>query len=285
MIPLDTNHDVAGDGARTGFVTSGDVDLFYRLNGEKGQTPIMLLHGANYYDSQDWIEIAAELARQREVLAWDQRGFGRSDRSRIRNYAFSSDLADLSNLLDHFGWPKAVLVGHSAGGLKALLAASRLNDRVAGLVLVDHCPGVLPRSGMTQSLPDKTYPTAEAAHSDTSRDPVRLDRESEIERWNAALIAVPGGYKLRRDPDLRVPADDMPDVEDTWMELRRVACPTLIVYGTKSNRYSSESLARIADEFPEVEKAPVESGHDVLAGAPEKLSQAIADFVARRIDQ
>jgi len=49
---------------RTGTVRSADVELFYRHFGA-GSQPILILHGAGYYDSADWIEVAAALAVDR----------------------------------------------------------------------------------------------------------------------------------------------------------------------------------------------------------------------------
>ena len=47
---------------RIGRVNSGDVSLFYRAFGSPGATPIIILHGSNYYDSYDWIGVASALA-------------------------------------------------------------------------------------------------------------------------------------------------------------------------------------------------------------------------------
>ena len=49
---------------RTGRVNSGDVTLFYRVFGKPGATPILILHGSNFYNSVDWIEVASR-ARDR----------------------------------------------------------------------------------------------------------------------------------------------------------------------------------------------------------------------------
>ena len=50
---------------RTGTVPSGDVKLFYRVFGKPGATPILIFHGANYYDSADWIDVGGALASDR----------------------------------------------------------------------------------------------------------------------------------------------------------------------------------------------------------------------------
>ena len=57
------------DGARAdGRVTSGDVSIFYRQFGRPGKTPLVLMHGANYFDSFDWINVGEKLATDREVV-------------------------------------------------------------------------------------------------------------------------------------------------------------------------------------------------------------------------
>ena len=42
-------------------VQSGDVTLSYRRFGTPGKTPILFAHGANYFDSYDWIDVAAKV--------------------------------------------------------------------------------------------------------------------------------------------------------------------------------------------------------------------------------
>ena len=52
-----------------GRVNSGDVSIFYRQFGRPGKTPMVMMHGANYFDSFDWINVATQLAADREVVA------------------------------------------------------------------------------------------------------------------------------------------------------------------------------------------------------------------------
>src|SRR5690349_18373169 len=101
---------------RTGTLKSGDVNLFYRRFGKPGATPILILHGVNYYDSADWIDVAGALARDREVVAYDKRGFGQSTWSASKDYSSDAVMADITGLLRECGWPRAIIVGHSAGG-------------------------------------------------------------------------------------------------------------------------------------------------------------------------
>src|SRR5258708_31052105 len=59
-------------------VNSGDVSLFYRVFGAPGKTPLAILHGSNYYDSYDWINVATQLATDRQGVTPVRRGWGKS---------------------------------------------------------------------------------------------------------------------------------------------------------------------------------------------------------------
>ena len=47
---------------RTGTVASGDVTLFIRHFGTPGGAPILIFHGAQYYDSADWVDVGGVLS-------------------------------------------------------------------------------------------------------------------------------------------------------------------------------------------------------------------------------
>ena len=94
-----------------GRVASGDISLFYRKFGQPGRTPVLLMHGLSYF-SYDWIPVAEALSKDREVVAMDMRGFGDSTWSAERDYSVPTMAQDIVNLLDHLGWPRAILSGH-----------------------------------------------------------------------------------------------------------------------------------------------------------------------------
>jgi hypothetical protein len=95
---------------RTGTVTNGDVEISYRHFGSAtDQAPILILHGAGYYDSADWVEVAAELAADgRELVAFDARGYGRSSWSPSADYSLDAQLSDIAALAGHLGWERPV---------------------------------------------------------------------------------------------------------------------------------------------------------------------------------
>lgn len=124
---------------QTGTCPSGDVTLHYRGFGRPGKTPLLILHGLSFF-SYDWIDIAGELASDREVAAMDMRGFGDSTWSPTQDYAVQTNARDILALLDHLGWNTAVLFGHSMGGRHCTWTAAQNAERVCGLVLGDSPP-------------------------------------------------------------------------------------------------------------------------------------------------
>lgn len=274
----------------TGYLQSGDVKLFYRrFPGPADRAPLIIFHGANYYDSSDWIDVAAELSTDREVLVWDARGFGQSGWSREKNYSYDAYLGDALNLLDHFGWRRAVVMGHSIGGSYALLFAARLPERSAALLLVDHCPAGPGGRAPVQSSGNKArvYETVAAALQDSSRHPAEPGSAS-WKSFEARLKRVEGGWIAPRDPHFsnRVPDIDgwqtrFP-VSDMWQDLKALSCPALIVRGARSDRFKPEALERLARDYPAVDVAVVDSSHDVAGAAPAALIENARRFLERK---
>src|SRR5579871_273585 len=124
---------------QTGRVRSGDVEIFFRRLGNRGRTPLLVVHGLSYF-SWDWLEVGQALAADREVILMDMRGFGDSDWSPKKDYSVPAMAQDIVNVLDHAGWRPVVLVGHSMGGRSTTYVAAKHAPRVAGLALIDYSP-------------------------------------------------------------------------------------------------------------------------------------------------
>ena len=279
---------------RTGTTRSGDVDLFYRLFGAGAGTPTVIAHGANYYDSYDWIDVAAKLAHNRAVAAYDGRGYGLSSWSAAKDYTTEANTCDIKAVADEFDWPRVIVLGHSRGGAFATQFAAHFPERVAGLVLID----ALPESGETPPAliraigkTAEIYPTMDAALAATSRDPIAAHGSPAAERFAMFFRPVEGGYVLaQRDPDFRnqmplVPAYwpiSIPPQLDMRRAMKRVEAPILIVRALRSHHDHSPALiAGLRAEFPALDMVTVDSGHDVATGAPDALVDAVETFAAR----
>jgi 3-oxoadipate enol-lactonase len=87
-------------------------------------------------DRKVWEPVAERLSDAAQVLIYDCRGHGASDRP-PGPYSLDLFADDLAALLDAVGWRSAVVGGASMGGNVALAFAVRHADRVEGLALVD----------------------------------------------------------------------------------------------------------------------------------------------------
>jgi len=277
---------------RTGTTTSGDVELFFRRFGHPGEIPVLILHGANYYDSHDWIEVAHELSDDRSVVAFDARGYGKSTWSPGHDYSLDAQLTDVANTLNHLGWDRAIILGHSRGGSFALRFAAEHPERVAGLVLVDYSPGHQPgqplrsHTGVTvTSAP--MFATLADALAATSRDPRSLDSPSKRSRLEAIFARRGNSWvNVMRDPAHASsrPAD-RPDwtprygPRDPWDTLESVSAPLFVVQATRSAVYDEETLARVCSLAVDATVAQLDCGHDVPGEAPAELADAIRGFL------
>jgi pimeloyl-ACP methyl ester carboxylesterase len=283
---------------QTGTVHSGDVTLFYRLFGSPGATPILIHHGAQYYDSADWLDVAPALAHDRQVAVHDARGYANSAWSPSKDYSIDAAIGDSIALLDHLGWKKVIFMGHSRGGGYAILLAAHYPELAEGLVIVDrplHRPiGNPPADGKPLvGKSQKVYATVDEAIAAMSRDTNVPPGSPARERLESFLQPVDGGFAITgRDPDYSnmIPigregwTSRFTD-QDMWSDLAKVEVPTIIVRGTKSDRYPAESLARLARDFPHIEQEELDCGHDIPAGAPQELIDSVNSFVTRRVDK
>jgi len=278
---------------RTGMIASGDVELFYRAFSSSGDstsaTPVLILHGSNYFDSYDWIGVGERLASDREVVAFDRRGFGNSDWSRHKDYSLDAMLGDIVNVSTHFGWARPAVIGHSNSGRLGIFFAANFPDHLSHLVVVDSQlsnsnPG---RYNVSVGNAPEVFDTVGAAMASLAdrHSPPRfsLDRE----RAELALNKVDGGYSFKRDPDngntqSQAQGAPMPRLRDldVWEALADIQCPVTMIGGLKSDRYKPEYYERIARDFPHVAVETINSRHDVAFEAPDEL----VDVVRRTLD-
>ena len=112
------------------------VPLFARVTGpEDGELLVLLAGGPG--DTHDYMLPLERLASERlRVVAYDQRGVGRSPAPEGTAFTYAEHVADLERLRTHFGVERMHLLGHSWGGALAMLYAAAHPDHVASMLLV-----------------------------------------------------------------------------------------------------------------------------------------------------
>jgi len=119
----------------SGYANLGDAKIYYEQKGEG--TLIIFLHGG-YCDTRAWDYQFDEFAKNYHVIRFDLRGFGKSSvPDTTKPYQFVDDLVAL---MDYLNIEKAVIVGHSMGGVPAFKLAYNYPEKVLALVLLESGP-------------------------------------------------------------------------------------------------------------------------------------------------
>jgi len=119
---------IARDGTRLAYTLQGNTQ-------RAAVSRIVLIHSLAM-DRRFWQPVVERLADHATLLIYDCRGHGESDKP-LGPYTVELFADDLADLLDHVGWPSAVVAGASMGGCIALAFAAAYPTRTAGLGLID----------------------------------------------------------------------------------------------------------------------------------------------------
>ena len=120
------------------------MELALHDYGGRGPDLLLLHGGADNIES--WRGLAPLLSDRFRLFAYDARGHGQSPTPDEASVAQMVD--DVGPVIDELGLNRPLLVGHSMGGVNALLAASRA-DRFAGVVALDAVPRWWSRPNLT----------------------------------------------------------------------------------------------------------------------------------------
>lgn len=119
----------------SGYVKTKKPYIFYRIWGE-GE-PLVFINGGPGFASKGYHSYAEALAKNRQVILYDQRGTGKSVREKFNppKVYMHQLVDDLERLRQHFNFEKWDVMGHSFGGQVAMYYATKNPERVNKLVL------------------------------------------------------------------------------------------------------------------------------------------------------
>ena len=125
---------------------AGDIDMYYEVHGS-GE-PLVLIGGlAN--DVSEWEWMVNWCAQTHRVLAFDNRGAGRTDKPDAP-YSIPMMADDTDALMEAVGMSHATVLGVSMGGRIALELALEHPDRVARLILVSTTASARPETSTSR---------------------------------------------------------------------------------------------------------------------------------------
>lgn len=225
--------------------------------GDPQGRPVLILHGGAQ-SAATWRGVCRLLSSELRCIVPDQRGHGESEWSDDGDYSCTSQVADLSDLLDSLGVERFACVGHSMGGLNALELAGGRPGRASALVLAD--------VGLDSAKVG--LERVRRRHAAQGGDPKPAPRPAEgapRPPFDARLLTHVPTY--------------CGDASHRRALLRAALAPLLVLRGEHSRILPRDAAERTAaygnGELVEIP----DTGHDI-PGQPEATARAIARFLA-----
>jgi 3-oxoadipate enol-lactonase len=110
--------------------------IAYQLHKHSKHAPRIALIHSLAMDHTFWAPVVERLKNSASILVYDCRGHGASGKP-AGPYTAALFASDLDSLLNHVGWPSAVVAGASMGGCVTLAFGAKFPQRTNGLGLID----------------------------------------------------------------------------------------------------------------------------------------------------
>jgi pimeloyl-ACP methyl ester carboxylesterase len=261
--------------------------------GVSSRIPLVCLPGLTR-STRDFAPVF-KLVKDRDIIAFDFRGRGKSAWADTESYRPDVELADTLAFLDYLGVGRVAVLGTSRGGLVGMLMAAMAGDRVAALMLNDIGP-VIEVEGLKRiaGYVGKTvrFPSWDAAAMALAWSSAGFENMSHDD-WLAAarmIYAETDGLPVTdHDPGLarnfpsieKIETDGVPDMWSLVPALKDV--PVALLRGQGSDLLSRETVTKFQSLCPALVATEIpDRGH--VPFLDERASQkAILDWL-RAVD-
>jgi pimeloyl-ACP methyl ester carboxylesterase len=283
-------------------INLGDVSLWFDVSGPsavpRGDTvierpAIVAVHGGPGSDHINMKAGLAPLAGHFQILYYDQRGHGRSDRSSSEFWNLRTWASDLKQLCDVLGLVKPVVLGSSFGGHVVLTYAGLFPGHAAGVVLANTTGG---RPDYRRSVEMFRRLGGDEAAAVAERDFAELSEESLGEFRRVCLPLYTSKpmsaeeFRQRRDRSIQTTEvslhyfrHEVPRFSP-WSMLDMITSPALILAGEDDPMCPLPVVEDLASRLPAGTTRLVRlpgARHDIFRDRPDLAFAAVKDFVRR----
>jgi 3-oxoadipate enol-lactonase len=263
------------------FAQLGDINLYFERAGSG--PPLLFISGTGGDLRNKPNVFDGPLARRFDLLAYDQRGLGRSDKPDLP-YSMADYADDAAALMAHQGWDQALVIGVSFGGMVAQELVLRHPKRVKRLVLACTSPGGEGGASFPFHEIEHLRGEARARHlipiSDTRRDDAWAAANPElyaqfIAMGSADPYADEHGHAMGAHRQLEARAG-----HDTWDRLPDIACPVMVAAGRYDGIALPATQEKMAARIPGATLQFFEGGHLFMI-QDRTAARAMADFLTQ----
>jgi 3-oxoadipate enol-lactonase len=239
---------------------------------------VVFMHGIGG-NRTNWRDQLPTFAAHFAAVAWDARGYGRSD-----DYEGPLDFGDFSGdllrLLDHFRSDRAHLVGLSMGGRIAMDFHERHPERIASLTLCDT------RAGLGSMTDEQRREFIRLRQEPLLAGKEPRDIAPAVAKTLVSASAVPGSYErlvesmtlLHKESYLKSIAASVAYRGEVQLEKIRV--PTHVVVGADDTLTPPSVSRDMAGRIPGAKLTIIDqAGHLSNIEQPEKFNAAVLGFL------
>lgn len=271
--------------AQDHYTELGDVVFHWRQIGDPDAPTLLMLHGIMGH-SREWDGLYTRMLPDYRVIALDQRGHGTSGWAPPYTAALMAE--DAVALIRHIGLGSVILVGHSMGGMAAMLAAAQHPSLIDRLVIIDIGPDALSTDFISEApawmhqMAAATYGSVDEAVAEwQAGNP--LAREDLLRHYvGHCLVPAPdGGLKWCFDAGrLGSFFTEGSNETELWDAIDHITCPTLVIRGEHSYMLSEETQRAMANRLADASTTVITGGgHDLGVEQPEAIATEIGRFL------
>lgn len=244
---------------------------------------VVLLHGMNFY-GEYWSGTIEVLHREGfRVVVPDQVGFGRSAKIVIP-YTLSGMAANTRKLLETLGIPKAVIVGHSMGGMVATRFGLLYPDVAEKLVLYNQIGLTDARLQRPPADIDAAYKALLSQTYDSIYQGLARYFPSGMKPEYERYVKIQYGWSLSGNwptaATIRALAQQMVYEDPVVYDWAHIKVPAMQLGGEKDGANFPELAKRVCDTIPKCELVLLPNlGHVPHFEAPDVFYKALLKFL------
>ena len=247
------------------YLTVRDIDICFDRAG--AGPPLLAISGSGGDLRRKPNLLGSPLAKSFDVLAYDQRGLGRTSKPN-KAYSVVDYADDAAALLDAVGWERVRVIGVSFGGMVALELLLRHPDRVSKLALCCTSPGGEGGSSYPlhtlQDLPVDERARVMVSISDTRCDAGWAgDNPGKLEELITGFTDDPFAAEPGHESGI-FRLLEARRRHDTWDRIAHITRPVLICGGLYDGIALPSSQQRMVGKIPGATLRMFEGGHQFL---------------------
>ena len=235
---------------------------------QNGGQRVVYIHGTGC-NAQVFAAHMRAMAVEHEVVAIDLPGHGRSGGNGFRGAADHAFF--VGALIEHLGWDRCVVAGHSLGGGIALSVAIYFPRLVAGLMLID--------TGVRLRVNPKILELARKAAL-TGRSPAGDSRAGFSDSTPQAIVDEVNALTADCDPMVKYRDWVADDTFDVMGRLAQITVPALALCGADDPLTPLKYHEFMRDHLPDCRLEVIDgAGHWPFAEQPQAFNASVDEFL------